>query len=103
MPVISSGWHMGMMSLVFFAAMIAATRATLYTSPLGIFRSSTRASVSMRIRTRPPATASLTVGDLAVTSTMRASPFSSMWLKPASVMAMSSDGEFDRDPSFLEE
>ena len=78
-PVSSRGWHIGIRSPVFFAAMIPAIRATAKTSPLGIPPSWISAAVSGRIRTVPRATALRSVGDLAVTSTIRARPFSSRW------------------------
>ena len=67
-------WHIGIMSGVRFAAMTAATSATVRTSPLAIFPARIRANVSGRMRNTPLAVALRCVDALADTSTMRARP-----------------------------
>src|SRR5579859_443275 len=77
--VSGSGWHSGIRSEVFFAAMIPATRATWSASPLAV-PSRTALTVSAAMRTMHSAFASRTVAILSATSTMRAAPFSSTWV-----------------------
>ena len=78
--VSGSGWHIGIRSLVRFAAMMPATRAHARTSPFLARSSSTMAWVSGCMRMVPSATASRLVTALSDTSTMRTSPFSSTWV-----------------------
>src|SRR5262249_7313655 len=82
------GWHSGISSWVRLAAMMAATRATPSTSPFLASPASTRSSVFAVITTRPAATATRSVGALADTSTMRASPRRSRWLSLAATASL---------------
>src|SRR5215218_5549661 len=75
-----SGWHIGISSGVFLAAMMAATCATASTSPLAARPSRIRATVSGCIRTNPVATARREVISFPPTSTMWARPDSSKWV-----------------------
>src|SRR5580658_7536120 len=70
-----SGWHIGMSSLVFFAAWIPANRATSNGLPFGFFGSA--ASTASFNSTNALATASRRVSAFALTSTMCAWPASS--------------------------
>jgi len=65
-----------MMSGVRLAAITAPTSATVSTSPLAIFPSRMRSSVSGCMRNTPLATAARCVLDFPDTSTMRARPVS---------------------------
>src|SRR5918999_2766424 len=80
MEVTFSGWHIGINSEVFFAAIMPATLATEKTSPFSILSSSISARVSGRIPIAPRATAILRVTFLSLTSTILARPCSSKWL-----------------------
>src|SRR3954471_11013878 len=83
----SSGWHSGIMSEVRFAAWMPATRATDSTSPFLISRLAMAAVVSARMNTLHRATARRWVGSLGVTSTIRARPSGSRWVKERSLIA----------------
>src|SRR6056297_1738913 len=72
--VIGSGWHSGIRSAVFLAAMIPARRAMPRTSPFLAVPAATSASVWARMRTHPSATATRSVTGLPDTSTMWAWP-----------------------------
>ena len=63
------------------AAAIPATRATASTSPLGTLPSRRAATTPGAQATKAVAPAVRTVGALAVTSTMRAAPASSRWVR----------------------
>src|SRR3990170_2175099 len=76
--VIFKGWHNGITSPAFFAAMMPATLATPSTSPFLISLVSTACNVACFIKMLPFATASLVVISLAVTSTILALPYLSM-------------------------
>src|SRR5690606_8688866 len=76
------GWHIGIASAVRFAAMMAATRATPRTSPFFARPSRITAAVSGAIVIRPVAIATRSVSGLCPTSTMRALPASSKWVRP---------------------
>src|SRR5918996_256917 len=82
----SSGWHSGISSGVRLAAWMPATRATASTSPLLIAPRATSDVVSGRMCTRPRTTARRWVGSLGVTSTIRALPSGSRWVRPRSDM-----------------
>src|SRR3954463_1437153 len=79
-----SGWHKGMRSGARLAAWIPATRATASTSPFVTAPRATSEEVSGCMYTRPRATARRWVASLGVTSTMRALPSGSRWVKPRS-------------------
>ncbi len=74
------GWHKGIKSPTFFAAMMPAIFAVPRTSPFLISFARTAFSVSFFIKILPFATASRSVISLAVTSTIRALPFLSIWV-----------------------
>ena len=76
----ASGWHSGMSSLVFFAAMMPATRAMPSTSPFFAVPLRTRSRVAACITMRPLAMAIRWVAGLAATSTMWAWPCASKWV-----------------------
>ena len=78
--VMFNGWHIGMRSLVFFAAMTPATRAQASTSPLAALPSTMSARVSGFMEMKPSATATRSVSAFCDTSTIRTSPFSSIWV-----------------------
>src|SRR5688572_10173866 len=65
-----------------------ATRATASTSPLVIAPEAIIDAVSAFIETRQRATARRWVASLGVTSTMRARPRGSRWVRPTSLMAL---------------
>ncbi len=71
----ASGWHIGIRSEVFFAAIIPANRATSNGSPFG-FCGSARSTASFN-STNATATASRRISAFALTSTMCACPASS--------------------------
>ena len=75
-----NGWHIGIASLVFFAAMTPATRAQASTSPLAALPSTMSANVSGFMEMKPSATATRSVSAFCDTSTIRTSPFSSIWV-----------------------
>jgi len=75
------GWHSGTRSGVRLAPMIPATRATASASPLGTPSPRSSATQSGDRSTRPVAVAVRAVTSLSVTSTMRAAPLSSRWVK----------------------
>ena len=71
------GWHIGISSAVFFAAMMPAMRAQAKTSPLGALPSAIMRSVSGCIVITDCACAMRCVTGFSPTFTMRAAPFSS--------------------------
>ena len=71
---------------VCLAAWIPATRATASTSPLVTALDATLADVWGCMKTRQRATARRWVGSLGVTSTIRARPSGSRWVRPRSDM-----------------
>src|SRR5439155_17611392 len=73
------GWHSGMSSGVFLAAMMPAILATPRASPFDRPPARTIATVSGDIRTNPAAVASRTVGSFPETSTIVASPSAVTW------------------------
>src|ERR1041385_454433 len=79
----ASGWHSGMSSDVRFAAMMPASRAAPSTSPFLALPDRIRSSVALLMTTRPSAIAVRPVAGFAETSTIRASPSSSMWVRTA--------------------
>src|SRR5438270_65222 len=79
--VTGRGWQSGISSCVFFAAMMPAMRAAPSTSPFLALPLITRSSVFTAMSTRPSATATRSVADLAETSTMRASPPLARWVR----------------------
>ena len=81
MPDICMGWHMGIRSGVFFAAMTAAQSAIARTSPFLMRPLRMRLKVSAFMRITPSATAVLAVEAFSETSTMRARPFSLKWVR----------------------
>src|SRR5437870_5801711 len=70
-----------MSSDVRFAAMMPASRAAPSTSPFLAFPDTIRSSVALLMITRPSAAAVRSVAGFADTSTIRASPLSSMWVR----------------------
>src|SRR3954464_15090494 len=76
-----SGWHSGIRSAARLAAWIPATRATASTSPFVTALDATLADVSGCMYTRHRATARRWVGSFGVTSTIRARPRGSRWVK----------------------
>src|SRR5215203_2699446 len=83
----SKGWHKGIRFGVCLAAWMPATRATASTSPLVRELLATMEVVSGFIMTLHRARARRWVASLGVTSTMRARPSGSMWVRPRSLMA----------------
>src|SRR5215470_7552755 len=77
----ASGWQSGISSEVRFAAMMPAIRAVASTSPFLALPETISSSVALRITTRPSATATRSVAGFAETSTIRASPLLSMWVR----------------------
>ena len=73
-PSIRTGWHIGMMSGVCFAAIMPATCATARTSPFFMPPFLMSAKVFSLTVTRPAATAVRTVAGLSPTSTIFALP-----------------------------
>jgi hypothetical protein len=86
--VSGSEWASGISSSVRLAAWIAASRATVATSPLGASPAATRAAASGDIRTTARARAQRTVSAFPLTSTMRARPPESRWVSVGSTDAM---------------
>src|SRR6478735_2860070 len=80
-PEIASGWQSGISAGVCLAPMIPAIRATASASPFGTPSPRSSATTSDDTRTRPDALASRAVTDLAETSTIRAAPDSSTWVR----------------------
>src|SRR5437660_307950 len=87
----SRGWHRGMRSAVRLAAWIPAMRAAPRTSPLVMALLATLDVVSGSMVTLQRASARRWLGSLGVTSTMRALPSGSTWVRPRSVMWASLD------------
>ena len=79
----ASGWHSGISSEVRLAAMMPAMRAAPSTSPFLALPETIRSSVALVMTTRPSATAMRSVAALAETSTIRASPDASIWVRAA--------------------
>src|SRR4029453_13191003 len=79
----ASGWHSGISSDVRLAAMMPAIRAAPSTSPFLALPETIRSSVALVMTTRPSATAVRSVAALAETSTIRASPDASIWVRAA--------------------
>ena len=78
MPLISSGWHIGMSSLVFFAPIIAPTTAVCRTGPFLPVLFLIASKASRDIFMMPLATAMRVVMPLSLTSTILGRLFSSM-------------------------
>src|SRR6185295_5905840 len=78
--VSATGWQSGTSSEVFFAAWIAAMRATPSTSPFLAVPDATISSVAGSMRMKPDAVAVRWLSGLPPTSTMRAAPRSSKWV-----------------------
>src|SRR3954454_5012074 len=76
-----SGWHSGISVPVCLAAWMPAIRATPRTSPLGASPAETAAAVSGLIETNARATACRRVISFDDTSTIRAAPESSRWVR----------------------
>src|SRR5436190_1942044 len=76
-----SGWQSGIKAPVCLAAWMPATRATPSTSPFGASPAATAAAVWGAIRTNARATARRLVTSLPDTSTIRAAPDSSRWVR----------------------
>jgi hypothetical protein len=79
----ASGWHSGIRSDVRLAAMMPAMRAVPNTSPFLAFPETINSSVALPMTTRPSATAVRSVAALVETSTIRASPDASIWVRAA--------------------
>src|SRR3954453_5138754 len=77
----SSGWHSGIISAVRLAAWIPATRATAKTSPLVTSRLATPMVVPGFMNPFPRPPPRRWVGSFGVTSTIRARPSGSRWVK----------------------
>src|SRR3954466_15001207 len=77
----ASGEHRGVSSEVRLAAMMPAMRAAPSTSPFLALPETIRSSVALAMTTRPSATAVRSVAALAETSTIRASPDASIWVR----------------------
>src|SRR3954447_18508256 len=75
------GWQSGISSPVFLAARTPAMRAVPSTSPLGASPAATVAAVRGDMRTVARATARRSLTALSPTSTIRASPWSSRWVR----------------------
>src|SRR3954469_8364746 len=82
----ASGWHSGIRSAVRFAAMMPAMRAVPSTSPFLALPETISSSVALLMTTLPSATAVRWVAGLADTSTIRASPAASMWVRAESAL-----------------
>src|SRR5437899_8655275 len=80
-PETASGWHNGMRSGVRLAPMMPAIRAAASASPLGMPSPRSSSTTRGATRTRPVARAVRAVTSLAETSTMRAAPASSRWVR----------------------
>src|SRR3954447_9205145 len=78
----------GISSSVRLAAWMAASRATVATSPFGASPAATRAAASGDIRTTARARAQRALSSLALTSTIRAFPRSSRWVSVPSTTPM---------------
>src|SRR5258708_16518763 len=86
-------WHSGIRSEVRLAAMMPAMRAVPSTSPFLALPETISANVALLMTTRPSATAVRSVAGFADTSTIRASPLASMWVRagpPLGLRAMGS-------------
>ena len=84
-PDSDSGWHSGTRSGVRLAAMIPATRATASASPFGTSPDLSSATTSADTSTRPDAVAVRAVTSLPETSTIRAAPASSTWVRRSAI------------------
>src|SRR3954453_11047285 len=83
-PIVS-WWHSGMRSGVFFAPWMPATRATDSTSPLVIEPRAMSDAVSGFMWTLHLAMARRWLGSFCVTSTMRARPSGSRWVRRSGI------------------
>src|SRR5688572_4097870 len=81
-----NGWHSGISSLVFFAAMIPASRAACSGSPFLTLPERINRRALPDIAIDPRATASRSVTGLSPTSTMRMRPLASTWVSLAFVI-----------------
>src|SRR6266571_2316383 len=101
------GWHRGMASAVRLAARMPARRATSATPPFSSFPDRTRRMAAAEMRIRPRATASRAVTAFPVTSTMRARPWRSRWLRAGrgerAALALRGRSALDRSAIPLEE
>src|SRR4029450_1368984 len=79
----ASGWHSGIRSEVPLAPTMRAMRAAPSTSPFLALPEAISSSVALAMTTRPSATAVRSVAALAETSTIRASPDASIWVRAA--------------------
>src|ERR1700712_3067707 len=89
----ASGWHSGIRSAVRLAAMMPARRAVPSTSPFLALLDRFISGVALAMTTRPSATAVRSLAGFADTSTIRASPLASMWVRagpPLGLRAMGS-------------
>src|SRR3954452_16278163 len=91
--VSGSEWASGISSSVRLAAWIAASRATVATSPFGPPPAATRAAACGDIRTTARARAQRTVSAFSLTSTMRALPAASRWVSVPSTITYGTEGE----------
>src|SRR4051794_4737106 len=80
-PEMASGWHSGMSDGVCLAPMMPAMRATASASPFGTPPPRSSPTTSSDTSTRPLAVAVRAVTSLPVTSTIRAAPDSSRWVR----------------------
>src|SRR5262249_9780261 len=83
----ASGWQSGISSDVRLAAMMPAIRAVPSTSPFLALPERISSSVALLMTTRPSATATRSVAGLSDTSTIRASPLLSIWVRAAPALA----------------
>src|SRR5215471_18982240 len=90
----ANGWHRGIRSGVRLAPMIPASRATDSTSPFFTRPLSTRSRVSFAMSTVAVAVATRSVSGFSETSTMRAAPLVSKWLRVATGSHWSSGGKW---------
>src|SRR4051794_16145364 len=84
----ASGWQSGISSDVRLAAMMPAMRAVPSTSPFVALPDVTKSSVALLMTTRPSAIAVRSVAGFAETSTIRASPLASIWVRAAPVLLL---------------
>ncbi len=80
-PCSAIGWQSGIRSGVRFAPAIPAMRATATASPLGTPVPRSSATTSGLTSTRPAAVATRVVTAFSLTSTIRAAPVSSTWVR----------------------
>src|SRR5882762_3207479 len=89
----ASGWQSGINSEVRLAAMMPAMRAAPSTSPFFALPDRISSSVAWLMMTRPSATAMRSLAGLSDTSTMRASPPESIWVRAGPVSARPALGD----------